>query len=448
MRVALHTIGCKLNQYETEVIREGFIAAGHDIVPFDTQADLYLVNTCTVTQKADHDARRLLRQAKRRNPSALVVAAGCYAQTDAGHLAAMPEVDLVLGNADKLRLSDWLSGARPEPGVRVTDLSRQTCFEPVSVRTFASHTRAFVKIQDGCDARCAYCKVPLARGPNRSRPLDDTIAQIRQLCASGHREVVLIGIHLGTYGRDLTPPASLAELLRALLDGAQPERLRLSSIEPLEFSPELIDILATHAGRICRHLHIPLQSGSDRVLAAMDRRYTAEEYASIVGELARRIPGLAIGADVLVGLPGETDDDHARTRELVQTLPLAYLHVFSYSPREGTLAASLPGPVRPDLIKTRSRELLAISSYKHTSYLGSLVGTEQSVLFEHQVGDQVVGHTDTYAEVAVPAGEAQRNDLARVRVDGAADGRCFGHVIGTVPVPRPAPGPPPDPSAL
>ncbi|HOS94441.1 MAG TPA: radical SAM protein, partial [Armatimonadota bacterium] len=222
---------------------------------------------------------------------------------------------------------------------------------------------------------------------------------------------------------------------------------RLSSIEPLEFSPELIDVLAAHAGRICRHLHIPLQSGSDRVLAAMNRRYTAEQYASIVGELARRIPGLALGADVLTGFPGETDDDHARTCELVRTLPLAYLHVFSYSPRDGTAAAYLPGPVRPDIIKRRSRELLAWSANRYATYLDSLVGTEQSVLFERQIGEHVVGHTDTYAEVSVPAGEAERNDLAQVRIDGVTADRCFGHVIGSARLPLSGPGSPPSPSA-
>jgi threonylcarbamoyladenosine tRNA methylthiotransferase MtaB len=474
MRVALHTLGCKLNQYETEAIREAFLARGHLVVPFDGAADAYVVNSCTVTLKADHDARRLLRQARRRNPRAIVVATGCYAQTDAPALAAMPEVDLVLGNQEKARLveaaeaaharreparpggaADPSEGARAETGgadgagargpepypatparVVVADIAEAHGFPDGEVLSFAEHTRAFVKIQDGCDARCAYCKVPYARGPNRSQPFDDALSQVRALAAAGHRETVLIGIHLGTYGRDLTPPSSLAKLLSAIVAEPAPERVRLSSIEPLELTRELIDVLAGGAGRICRHLHVPLQSGSDAVLARMNRGYTAAEYAGVVQTLATRIPGAAVGADVIVGFPGESEEDFAATRALVESLPIAYLHVFSYSRRPGTPAAAMRDPVRPDMIRRRCRELRALSEALRDGFLRGLVGTTQRVLFERPREGLTEGLTDTYARVAVPEAPGLANALADVAIEGVDGERCLGRVVAAWPLGR------------
>jgi len=428
MRVAFHTIGCKLNQYETEAIREQFEARGYTVVDFREPADVYVVNSCTVTKKADGDARRLLRNAKRRSPSALVVATGCYAQTDADALAAMPEVDLVLGNQEKGRAADLVAAGRDAGAVHVGDILECHAFGAADVQSFAEHTRAFLKIQDGCDSCCAYCKVPLARGPNRSRPFADALAQVRRLCDAGHREIVLIGVHLGTYGRDLDPPRSLPELLTAILAEDRPDRLRLSSVEPLEFTDGLTDVLARHAGRLCRHLHIPLQSGCDRTLARMNRRYTAAQYSDLVHRLADRIPGIAIGADVLVGFPGEADDDFTETLRLCETLPLAYLHVFSYSVREGTAAATMPGHVRPDIVKTRCRALIELSKRRRESFLGTLVGTTQRVLLEQAQDDVVEGLTDTYARVYLPVGSARPNTLVSARITGVEGEVCRGAI--------------------
>ncbi len=429
-RVALRTLGCKLNQYDTEAMREQLLARGCRCVDFDAPADIYIVNTCTVTSKADRDARRLLRQAKRRNPQAVVVAIGCYPQVQREALAALPEVDLILGNVEKQHVAHLLERFLAGELSRcvVADVAAQRAFSDACVGRFAEHTRAFLKIQEGCDSRCAYCTVPLARGPSRSRPLEEVAREVRRLVAAGHVEVVLIGIHLGLYGRDLRPPTELAAAVEAALSVPELKRLRLSSIEPTDFTPRLIQTIAQNQPRLCRHLHIPLQSGDDEVLREMGRPYTSAQYAALVEELARRVPEIAIGADVIVGFPGESEEAFSRTYQLIERLPLAYLHVFSYSPRPKTPAAQRGDSVRPDVKKRRSRALLELSQKKRQRFMRSLVGTVQQVLFERDRPGGAEGLTDNYVRVRVPGARGLQGRILPVRLVRAEEECCLGEL--------------------
>lgn len=418
---AFKTLGCKLNQYESEGMREALEGAGYRAVAFEDHADVYLVNTCTVTGKSDRDARRLVRQAIRRNPTAQVVVAGCYSQRNPQVFSDIPGVTLVIGNEEKGRLLELLGDhSRAQPVVAVGDIQKTNVMSPMPVARFAAHTRAFLKIQEGCDRRCAYCAVPLARGPNRSLPLAQVVSQAQAL-ARYHREIVLVGVHLGTYGLDLSPRTSLAEGLQALLQVPDIGRIRLSSIEPMEVAEELIDVLAS-SPRICNHMHLPLQSGDDAVLRLMRRPYTSDDYAHLVRTLVDRIPGLNVGADVMVGFPGESEAAFQRTAALVSELPLGYLHVFSYSPRPGTEAAQMKQTVSEEEKKRRSKTLLAISRKKQQSFAERMMGTVQEVLVE---GDRdkatglVTGITGNYLRVLVD-GSHRPGSLIAARIGESA----------------------------
>jgi len=417
MRAAITTLGCKLNQYEGEQVREELERHGYEIVPFAAQADLYVVNSCTVTGKSDRDARRLARQAKHRNPDAVVVVTGCYAEVSPEALRAIPEVDLVLGNSRKLDLAGVLHGeADREQAVE------QGCSGPL-VQRFADHTRAFVKVQEGCDAACTYCLVPRARGRSRSVPAVHVAEQVGRFVAAGHPEVVLIGTHLGRYGADRPQDdLDLAGLVRWLLEVPGLQRLRLSSIEPREVSSDLLD-LVIHDRRVCRHLHIPLQSGSDTVLARMCRPYDSGFHAELVGRIHNLDPRVAIGADVMVGFPGETADEYEETHALLEALPLSYLHVFSYSARPGTAAAAMSEQVRPDLRKERSRRLTELSQRKRAAFADGLVGERVEVVVEGEVepeSGRLLGLTDNYVRALVPGDDTVVGRVVTVRLVAAS----------------------------
>jgi len=417
-RAAITTLGCKLNQFEGEQIRQELERHGYEIVPFGEQADLYVVNSCTVTGKSDRDARRLARQAKHRNPQAVVVVAGCYAEVSPDALRAIPEVDLVLGNAEKLRLAGLLKPeAGPPPG------GEHGCAGPV-VHRFAGHTRAFVKVQEGCNAHCAYCIVPQARGPSRSVPPVHVAEQVERFVGAGHAEVVLIGTHLGQYGADRPQDGlDLAGLVRWLVEVPGLRRLRLSSVEPREVSGSLLELVAHHP-RVCRHLHIPLQSGSDSVLARMRRPYDTAFY----GELARRIhsldPQIALGADAMVGFPQETQAESEAGYAFIAALPLSYLHVFRYSPRPGTAAAAMSGQVRPDLKKERSRRLTELSHRQRSAFAERLLGEQLEVVVEGErepTSGRLTALTDNYLRALVPGEDALIGRVLRVRLTAATE---------------------------
>ncbi|MBN1629796.1 MAG: tRNA (N(6)-L-threonylcarbamoyladenosine(37)-C(2))-methylthiotransferase MtaB [Thermoleophilia bacterium] len=448
--VAFRTIGCRLNQCETAQMQESLQAEGYRLVDWDEHADIRVINTCTVTHKSDRTCRHEIRAAKRFDPDCVMIAAGCYAQVDADAVAAIEGVDLVLGNLDKLQLPGYLAGlldghgpqppggagptgadaappvsATKPPLVAVTPYPDHPSFEGEQFSHFYGYTRAFLKIQNGCDARCAYCVIPLARGPARSMPKNEVVAQVRLLAARDYREVVLTGIHLGMWGRD-TGEGSLADLLTLLLAQGGADRYRLSSLEPLEADEALQEAVLRGGDRVAHHFHLPLQSGADSVLRRMNRPYTASQYLEVVTSLARRFPDAALGADVITGFPGETDSEFEDTFSFIEHSPLTHLHVFSYSDRPGTHAFNMRPKVHVETIHERTLRLRAMGENKKAAFRGRLVGTEQRVLVlkERTADGRLVGLTGNYMEVLVTTDERLTNHFVRMRLERALpDGR-------------------------
>jgi len=368
LRVAVATLGCKANAFESSVIAGSFGASGYSIVPFGEDADIYIINTCTVTNRSDFKSRNLIRKALQRkaaNPSVKVVVTGCYAQRERDEVLSLGDIDLVADNQQKLDIETLLRSDAYcwQDIMQAADFA----FKPVS--GMLEHTRAFLKVQDGCDFYCSYCAVPHARGHNRSARLEDVLGQARLFAQSGYREIVLGGINLGLY-RD--GGNTLATLLREVHKVEGLELIRLSSIEPQLWTPDLLDAIQA-LPKVCPHFHIPLQSGCDSVLRRMGRRYAVAEFAALIEALLKIRPDAAIGADVITGFPGETEAEASATQAFIETLPLAYLHVFAYSPRKGTPAASLPGQIPNAVKQARSNALIQVSGSKTEAYKSRLI---------------------------------------------------------------------------
>lgn len=432
--VALHTLGCKVNQVETEKIREDFINSGYQLVDFNEAADIYIINTCTVTHISDRKSRAMIRRAVRNNPRAIIVATGCVAQTDAQQLGQIEGISLVVGNREKGKIVDIIEEweALPEqcpPKVFVPPISAQDKPEAVDYLHPQQRTRAFVKVQDGCQSFCSYCIVPYARGPVRSKLPDDVLREVRQLINLGYREIVLTGIHTGMYGMELDK-WNLYKLIRLLLDEVRGDyRIRLSSLEPLEVSEPLIDLAATEA-RLCRHFHIPLQSGSNKILAAMNRRYKREYYRDLLRQIADNIPGVAIAADVMVGFPDEQAEDFQDSYELLESLPVCDLHVFKYSKRPGTPAAQLRPEISEQEKRSRSDRLLSLAKTKQAAFLQAAVGQELRVVVEKSNGNGVyMGTSDNYINVEFEASENQIGQFARVVIEENENGMARGRIL-------------------
>ena len=376
-RVAIATLGCKTNQFESAAMSEKFEKAGYTMVPFTQAADIYVVNSCTVTARTDAETRRLIRRARRLNPDARVVATGCYAQVAAGELEQMPELNSVLGNQEKQDIIRFVETGES----RVSDISAERVSGPLRLESFAEHTRAFLQAQNGCNSFCAYCIVPYARGRSRSVPLEDVVQGVRDLAANGYREIVLTGIHLGAYGLDLTPVVTLTDLVRRIDSAQIVPRLRIGSVEPNEVTEELLELMA-QSDIVCPHLHLPLQSGSDSVLKRMGRRYTAEFFRDLITRITTAIPDIFIGADVIAGFPGESDAEFDETLQLVNNLPFSDLHVFPYSRRPGTKAADMPAQIPAHVIKNRAEQLRAAAGNKKQEFLQRQLGATLNVLVQ------------------------------------------------------------------
>lgn len=436
-RVAAATLGCKLNQYETEAVLGQFLRRGWRGVPVEEEADLVLVDTCTVTDRADQKARQLIRQVIRRNPEAVVVVMGCYSQAAARELAAIPGVDWIVGTGEKARLAELIGepAKQDEPVVSVARPGRGDPMSPPQV--FERQTRAWLKVQDGCDVFCSFCIIPFTRGRSRSVSPGEVLAQARGLLAAGHRELVLTGVHLGGYGRDLSPVRGLPWLCRRLLELPGLLRLRLSSIEPWDISVELLEAMAADP-RFCPHLHTALQSGSDEILAAMGRRGGRRELEELFARIARLLPGAGLGSDLIAGFPGEEERHFAETLELVERLPLSRLHVFPYSPRRGTRAARLPAQVPAALKRERCRRLLELGERLQAQAHRRALGQVVEVLAERRVQDGALhGYTPDYLRVELPlaAGEdagAVANRLWRVRLREERGDRLLGERLEAV----------------
>jgi threonylcarbamoyladenosine tRNA methylthiotransferase MtaB len=381
--VSVATLGCKVNQFESEALIDAFEQRKYTVVPFEEGADITLINTCTVTHRADFQSRQMVRRASRSNPNSLIIVTGCYPQVETDTFLRMKGVHYLLGNGEKSRIPDFLSLMQEGnfPRVQVDDIRKERLFSETLLHSFHRHTRAFLKIQDGCNAHCSYCIVPHARGRSRSLAPERVVQNLSVLKERGFKEVVLTGIHLGAYGLDLNRPFPLEKLVRHLEKEETPDRIRLSSIEPGDFSPELVSALS-QSKKICPHLHIPIQSGDDEILKKMNRDYDRSFLSDLVRELHLRISKLSIGADVIVGFPGETEERFRHTYGLIESLPFSYLHVFPFSKRKGTLAFQFPQRVSEREIKKRSETMRELGKQKRQAFYRQFLNQELSVLVE------------------------------------------------------------------
>jgi threonylcarbamoyladenosine tRNA methylthiotransferase MtaB len=400
-RVALDTVGCKLNQAETQLLARQFARAGYRLVAPDDEAEVYILNTCTVTHVADGKCRQRLRLAHRRNPRGVVVAIGCYAERAGEELARLGGVDLVLGNDEKSNL----------PRLLVESGRLSPSFGQESIASADLRTRALVKVYDGCNSFCSYCIVPLVRGRERSIPLEQVVGEVRQMVADGYKEVVLTGTKIGSYDDN---GVNLVKLLLHILAETSVQRLRLSSLQPSELSPELIGLWRDE--RLCRHFHLSLQSGSDGVLARMGRDYTVGDYQQAVDLIRGMVPGVAITTDVIVGFPGETEVEFGEGYEFCRQMGFARIHVFSYSPRQGTQAASMPAQVGDRVKRERSQRMLALAKEGAEKFKQRFLGKTMTVLWEKRTDGVWTGLTDNYIRVYTKSDRELANRLLPVRL--------------------------------
>ncbi len=410
MKIAFYTLGCKVNAYETASVWEQFKKADFEKVAFNEFADVYIINTCTVTNQSDVKSRKTIRKAVRINPDAIVAVMGCYAQTDPSAVSSIDGVDIVIGTKHRDKLFDLVMAALNERKqyLEVGDILRYRMFDELQVTHFAENTRAFLKIEDGCNQFCSYCIIPFARGPVRSRRRENVLQEARKLTENGYKEIVLTGIHTGAYGLDLDN-YNLKDLLVDLLSIENLERIRISSIEINEITDEIIELIASNK-RFARHLHIPIQSGSDDILRKMRRKYTVKQFTERIREIKEKIPGIAITTDIIVGFPGETEKHFLETINTIKTIKFAQLHVFPYSKRSGTKAAMMKGQVDGNEKNRRVSTLLEINEHLASDYVKSkrLV----SVLFEKSDDKYTYGHSSCYIEVKTERNEKLHNQIA------------------------------------
>lgn len=429
MRFAIATLGCKVNQYDSAVIEERLLARGAERGEFNRAADVYVINTCTVTDRADVESLKLARRARRLNPHARVVMTGCLAQANPARLANAPEVDAIvgLGRPDDLeRVILEGSGER----VMVSNLRKLRAPIEIAGVPLAGHTRAFLKVQEGCDQFCAFCIVPTARGTSRSVEPRRVLAAIDELHARGFKEVVLSGVHLGGYGKDLSPATSLSALLEMIAERSPIRRVRLSSLDPEELGDDIIALLSA-CDTFCPHLHLPLQSGSDQTLTRMRRRYDTAFYRGRVERLLGALPEAAVGTDLIVGFPGETEDDFKRYFKFVESLPLAYFHVFPYSVRAGTTAAKLGGRVAGDEIRRRAQAMRELGEHKRSRFARRFGTARLRVLLEERASDgRLTGLSRNYLRVAAPGTDELRNHEVEFQASHVEGATLAGAIVG------------------
>ncbi len=423
--VAFHTLGCKVNHYETEAIWQLFKQAGYERKDFESRADVYVINTCTVTNTGDKKSRQVIRRAIRQNPDAVICVTGCYAQTSPAEVLAIPGVDIVVGTQDRAKMLDYIEQFKRErqPINGVSNIMKARVFEELDVPAFTDRTRASLKIQEGCNNFCTFCIIPWARGLMRSRDPKEVIRQAQQLVNAGYKEIVLTGIHTGGYGEDMKD-YNFAALLRDIDEQVVGlKRLRISSIEASQITDEVIDVLR-HSNKIVRHLHIPLQSGSNTVLKRMRRKYTAEFFAERLKRLREVFPELAVTSDVIVGFPGETEEEFMETYHFIREQRFSELHVFPYSKRTGTPAARMPDQVDEEVKNERVHRLITLSDQLAKEYASQFEGQVLEVIPEERYKEDpesglYVGYTDNYLKVKFPATEEMVGQLVKVKITKA-----------------------------
>ncbi len=409
--VSIATVGCKTNQFESEAMMADLEERGYRLVPFESGADITIINTCTVTHRADFDSRQMVKKALRKNPDSLIVVTGCYSQVAPEDFTRIKGVSYLFGNREKDEIPALLPLLEKGEGakVQVGDIQEVKTFTETPVHTFHRHTRAFLKIQDGCNGRCSYCIVPQARGPSRSLSPERVIEHLRVLKGRGFQEVVLTGIHIGSYGQDLQPPYFLEKLLQRIEIEDTPRRIRLSSMEPLDFSTNLISILSQSI-KVCPHLHIPIQSGDDEILKNMNRGYDRFLLRDLIEELYGSIPEVSIGADVIVGFPGETEEKFENTYRWIESLPFSYLHVFPFSRRKGTVAAQLDQQIDAREIRRRAERMRELGKQKRRVFYSRFLHRILNVLVEDR-GKKGLGSWKGLSRNYIPVHLSDGGDL-------------------------------------
>ena len=423
MKAAFYTLGCKVNSYETEVNIEIFKNHGYEIVSFDEKADVYVINTCSVTNTSDQKSRKIIREATKKNKDAIVVVMGCYSQVKYNEAKDIPGVSIVIGNNNKSEIIDLVEEFKKNKKqiVKITNL-KDVLFENMNLDKYETHTRAFVKVQDGCNNYCSYCIIPYTRGNVRSKPLDKVIEEVTNLAKNGYKEVVLTGIHTGHYGLDLEN-TDFSDLLRELEKIEGLERIRISSVEIKELNDKFMDTLK-ESKKIVNHIHIPLQSGSDTILKLMNRRYDMNEFISSIEKIRKIRPGIAITTDVIVGFPGETDELFNETVESIKKIGFTELHVFPYSKREGTVAAKMSNQIDGNVKKDRVRKLLSVSDVLKRKYYESLIGTNEELLTEKYEDGYLIGHLSNYGLCKVKSDNKDTNKIFKVNLL-SYENECF-----------------------
>ncbi len=418
-KVALTTLGCKVNQVETEIMEGLFRNRGYEIVDFSEPADFYIINTCSVTHLGERKSRQLIRRANRLNDNAIIAVTGCYAQIASDEISKIEGVRVVIGTKQRDKIVDLVEKAAREDGLfnEVNDVMHMHEFEDIPLYGTPHRTRAFLKIQDGCCNFCSYCIIPYTRGPIRSRKLESIKTAVDQLVEENFHEIVFTGIHLGAYGRDFKGEnISLSDAVEICLANENLKRLRLGSLESIEISPRLLELVKTHK-RFTKHLHLPLQAGSDEILKAMNRHYTTEEFARLIENIRREVPDIAISTDIIVGFPGETDELFQKSLEFAKSMGFMKMHVFPYSKRAGTPAAKMKNQISGDVKSQRSKEMIALSDKMNIDFLNNNIGKTVPVLFEDMENGFWQGHTTNYIKVLAKSDENLNNKIVDVKLD-------------------------------
>ena len=417
-KVAFYTLGCKVNQYETEAMLELFEKEGYEKAETEDYADVYVINTCTVTHMSDRKSRQYIRRMKKKNPDAIIAGVGCYSQVSPEEILSIDEVNLVMGTNDRKKIVEEVKKIDASRKVStVDDIMKVKAFEEIEINKTNGKTRAFMKIQDGCDRYCSYCIIPYARGRVRSRDLESIVKEVENLASNGYKEVVLTGIHVASYGKDIKDSdIKLLDVIKQINDIEGIERIRLSSVEPILFTDEFVEAVST-MDKVCPHYHLSLQSGCDETLKRMKRRYTTEEYKAIVDRLRAAIPNVSITTDVIVGFPGETNEEFDKTYEFLKDIELTHMHVFKYSPRKGTPAATMENQVDPSTKHDRSEKLLQLNEENFNKFGQKMLDKEFNVLFEQKVGDnKYEGLTENYVKVIVESDNDISEQILKVKI--------------------------------
>jgi threonylcarbamoyladenosine tRNA methylthiotransferase MtaB len=407
MKVAFATLGCRVNQYESEAMAEKFIREGYEVSDFDGFSDVYVINTCTVTNMGDKKSRQMIGRARRNNEAAIIAVVGCYAQIATQEVSGIQGVDVVLGSRNKGDIVYWVNRAREEKKqvVEVSDVLKNKVFEDLNIKEYQDRTRAFLKIQDGCNRFCSYCLIPYARGAVCSKTPEKIISEVNELAANGFKEILLSGIHIASFGLDLEGNWDLVRILEEVDKVPGIERIRIGSIDPTFFTEGVIEKIMS-LKKLCPHFHLSLQSGCNETLKRMNRRYTAEEYKTVVDNLRQNIKGVSITTDIIVGFPGETQEEFDETYAFLKDIELSKMHIFKYSPRKGTKAAQIKEQINGNIKEERSHKLIALNNILEKKYMDRFTNKCMNVLYEQKVSnsdDEFEGYTDNYIKVTAKA---------------------------------------------